>query len=290
MSSSENARMVKVAATAMASIAAAAALELYRRYRRSRKEIQDATATSLRTETVTPVKPQPLNKQQNARALKAQDASSNKTDAETNATASQASTWAASYKILGEFEHLFHITHIGNLESILKEGLLAKAILNGNRLHNVDISDPSVQDRRDRIEPVHNRSIHDYVPFYLSPRNPMLSKRREMQDEVIILGISTKALMSLSHLFADGNAASGSTRFSQNETVLVGSLDVLRAKYWPGYEDGKRRKCAEVLVHSRVDSAYIDMIICCNCNTHAQVKALTGIRAYIDKSYFFGHE
>lgn len=287
MSSSDNSKMVKVAATAMASIAVAAAIGLYRRYSRSRKEMQGATATSLVTETVSSVKHQPPSKQQDARSLKAQDVSSKKIEVETKATAGQVSPEGVSYKILGEFEHLFHMTHINNLESILSEGLLAKAILKENRLLKEDISDPLVQNRRDRAEPVHKRSIHDYVPFYLCPRNPMLSKKREIQDKVIILGVSAKALMSLSHLFADGNAASCSTEFSQNETVLVGSLDVLRAKYWLDFEDGKRRKCAEVLVHSRVDPAFIDLIICNDRNTLAQVNALTGIRAVVDKSYYF---
>ena len=285
--SSGNAKTAKVAIIAVASLAAAAAIRIYKKYRRSDKAASDPSALGSNAGGVTSVQQAPLKQQLHAGPLKAQEELAKTIAAEPKAKAPQGSISGASGKILGEFEFLYHMTHIHNLESILKSGMLAKSILTRDRLSIVDISDPSVQDKRDRIEPVHNRSIHEYVPFYLSPRNPMLFKRREIQDDIIILGVSTQVLVTLSHLFTDGNAASGSTTFSQNETVLAGSLDVLRAKYWLDYEDGKRRKCAEVLVHSHVDPTYIETIACSNGNTLAQIKALTKIRTVVDKSHYF---
>ncbi len=189
--------------------------------------------------------------------------------------------------ILGEFQYLYHMTHIQNLASILKSGMLAKSVLTRNRVAIADISDSSVQARRERIEPIYNRSIHDYVPFYLSPRNPMLYRRKEIQDNIIMLAVSTQVLSNHPHLFTDGNAASNATLFSDDENVLSGSRDVLRATFWSDYEDGKRRRCAEVLVYSHVESSFIEMIACSNTVTQAQIATLTRIHSVVDRGLYF---
>jgi|LauGreDrversion4_2_1035121.scaffolds.fasta_scaffold57402_3 ssDNA thymidine ADP-ribosyltransferase, DarT len=189
--------------------------------------------------------------------------------------------------ILGEFEYLYHMTHMQNLASILKHGMLAKSTLTRNRVTIADISDSSVQSRREGIEPIYNRSIHDYVPFYLSPRNPMLYRRKEIQDDIIMLAVSTQVLSSHPHLFTDGNAASDATLFSDDENVLSSSRDVLRASYWSDYEDGKRRKCAEVLVYSHVGPSFIQTIACRNMATQAQIAALTRINSVVDRGLYF---
>lgn len=189
--------------------------------------------------------------------------------------------------ILGEFECLYHMTHIQNLASILKNGLLAKSALVRNGVAIVDISDSAVQARRDRIEPVYKRCIHEYVPFYLSPRNPMLFRRREIQSDIIMLAVSTQVLGSHPHLFTDGNAASNATLFSRDELVLSGSRDILRASYWSDYEDGKRRKCAEVLVYSHVETSFIQLIACNNHATQARIATLTRIGSVVDRGLYF---
>ena len=85
------------------------------------------------------------------------------------------------------------MTHYSNLVGIIKNGILPK-----NKLPNpvYDISNQDVQKRREKLEYIYNRQIHDYVPFYFNPKNPMLYVRRNIQHEIIILAI-TKSLLNI---------------------------------------------------------------------------------------------
>jgi hypothetical protein len=75
-------------------------------------------------------------------------------------------------KILKKYniKYIYHMTHKDNLESILENGLFS---------HNNDfvtnrIDNPDVNNRRNFFEPIYNKNVQDYVPFYFNPRNAML--------------------------------------------------------------------------------------------------------------------
>jgi hypothetical protein len=80
-------------------------------------------------------------------------------------------------------EFLYHMTHVDNIPSILKYGLQA----HGNDFQKRDISNQEVNSRRSRREPIYGKRIHDYVPFYFSPRNPMLYVQNNEEDIVILV-------------------------------------------------------------------------------------------------------
>ena len=108
---------------------------------------------------------------------------------------------------------LYHLTHIANLRSIWNLGLLSH-----NRAHDQtdprDIADPEVIAKRSgRRDTIFDRPLHDYVPLYFTPRNPMLYKRREIQSELAILCLSKHVLLFNGTVFTDGNAASMDTQF-----------------------------------------------------------------------------
>lgn len=99
---------------------------------------------------------------------------------------------------------LYHLTHIDNLPSIRNLGLLSH-----NRAHDQagpkDIADPEVIARRSgRRDTVFDRPLHDYVPLYFTPTNPMLSARRGIQSELAILCISKGVLLFDGAVFTDG--------------------------------------------------------------------------------------
>ena len=72
---------------------------------------------------------------------------------------------------------LFHITAIDNLENICKNAKLISKnqLVNNSNLYNniAHSSCQSIRARRLVIDPP-GGCIHDYVPFYLAPRSPML--------------------------------------------------------------------------------------------------------------------
>lgn len=160
---------------------------------------------------------------------------------------------------------IFHITHVKNLASIIREGGLhcdRKAA--ARSLVNVGIAHQHIKKRRaGRPVPVGpGGTLDDYVPFYFAPRSPMLYSINggyvegysEGQQSVIHLVSSAEAVEAagLPFVFTDGHADMDLSDFFDDLDDL-GKIDwnIMRAKYWADTdEDGdrKRRRQAEFLV------------------------------------------
>ena len=157
-------------------------------------------------------------------------------------------------------QYLYHMTSITNLRSILENGLLSHNEVYRRKLILRDISMDEVQAiRHYKRDPIYGRLIHEYASLYFSPRNAMLYKRKDLQDTLVILGIEPSVLLSENTIFTDGNAAASNTRFYK-EISQVSQLpwDVIKARYWTDYLDGKRIKCAEALVYPKVESGWFN--------------------------------
>jgi hypothetical protein len=200
-------------------------------------------------------------------------------------------------KLRGSMEHirqfgityLYHMTSITNLDSILRHTLLSHNEAHRRGLVSVDISDPDVQDRRSR-KSIDNLPLHDYVCLYFSPRNPMLYRRKDQQLEIILLGIDPCVLLDEHTIFSDGNAASGPTHFYKGISQLAQlPWDVINAQYWTDFEDGKRMKCAEVLVYLQMDVQHIRKIFCYALEQCAFCQKLTSgkIPVEVNTSFYF---
>lgn len=176
-------------------------------------------------------------------------------------------------------ESLYHMTSILNLQSILKRGLFSHNEVIRRHIYREDISLTSVQERRrDKIDPIHTRGIQEYACLYFSPRNPMLFKRRELQGNIVILGLSRDLLEKDSTIFTDGNAAStGTIFFSGLENLELLQWRIINAQYWRDYDDGKRIKCAEVLVYRQIDRDAIIRVYCRTPEQYQRVAAILGI-------------
>lgn len=189
-------------------------------------------------------------------------------------------------------KYLYHITHISNLDNINKYGLLSHNNAHNRKLVNEDISDSIVNNRRNRKEPIYGKSLHDYVPFYFNPKNPMLYKRLlTMENEIVIMRINLNSIYNKKFLFTDGNAASKkSTIFSRLENLEKLDWACINAGYWDDYPDGKRKKCSEILIYDLVEVNYIDSICFNNHLTKGKISELfkeTEIDLKIDSGLFF---
>lgn len=165
-------------------------------------------------------------------------------------------------------DYLYHMTHKNNLQNILQNGLLSHNQARNSRLTQVDIADNQVNDRRLRNEPIYQKSIHDYVPLYFNPKNPMLYRRGNIQNEIIILAIDSNLLYQSNTVFTNGNAAAGATSFFSNPNDLTKlNWTCINAEYWNDIVDGKRIKCSEVLVFPSIPTNAIKKIFCNNQQT-----------------------
>ena len=185
---------------------------------------------------------------------------------------------------------LYHLTHIENLQNISNLGLLSH-----NRAHAqaspTEIADPEVIKRRARRrDTVFDRPLHDYVPLYFTPLNPMLSTRRGIQSQLAILCISKGVLLFDGAVFTDGNAASAGTQFF-GDCRHLDQLDwaCIRAPYWPDFPDGKRKRCAEVLVPDRLGLEHLQRIVVSNDAAARAVQDVLPRRPVrTEPTWFFG--
>ena len=114
---------------------------------------------------------------------------------------------------------IYHITHLGNLEGIIRAGgLAAKTLLQREQVDHVSIAYEHIQDRRARMRVACGPGgmLHDYVPFYFAPRSPMLYTIHrgnvpsfpEGQTPVLHLVADVDAVVAarLPYVFTDGHA------------------------------------------------------------------------------------
>lgn len=171
--------------------------------------------------------------------------------------------------------YLYHMTHIDNLRSILKYGLLSHNSARGGKLET-DIADNEVNERRSKPDPIYDRSLHDYVPLYFNPKNPMLYSRKGIQNDIVILAINTKIIGGTEVVFTDGNAASSGTKFYSSVTDLQNlNMACIYGEYWNDFEDGKRERCAETLVPNRIGASMILKVFCNGTLSMRQVEEVT---------------
>lgn len=191
-------------------------------------------------------------------------------------------------ELTDRFTFFYHMTHKKNIDSICRYGLLSLNRLRHTNHRYTDISLVEAQEKRDRQEPVFNRPIHEYVPFYFNPKNPMQYLRKDLGNQLVLVEIDQSALVSCEFfVFSDGNAASYSTRFSDDILVVTDSVDALTADYWTDVPDGKRRRCAELLIHSHVSPVWIRRLICRDADTAEALDEHIGLPIAVDRTMFF---
>ena len=184
-------------------------------------------------------------------------------------------------------KHLWHMTHKDNVGGIIEKGILNHYDAHSDNFKPFDISDHNAQRWREYIEPRYSRRIHEYAPLYINPRNPMLFVRREIQRDICLIAVSLDVMVEYEFLVTDGNAASRGTLFGNTlDDLNLIPWDVLNGNFWDDYEDGKRKKCAEVLIHPKVSPKYINQVHCYSPQTCDLISGL-GLRVYLTPKLFF---
>ncbi|AVI62978.1 DarT ssDNA thymidine ADP-ribosyltransferase family protein [Halomonas sp. GFAJ-1] len=182
---------------------------------------------------------------------------------------------------------LWHITSRENVATILGRGLMSRHLMQQSGLAMVDISDATVQDYRVAKGIRNGLSLHDYVPLYLRAQNPMLFCRRAYNRTLCLLEIDISAWLQQGVLFTDGNAASLNTCFYERLSDLrFLDWDALNATYWTNVPDGKRKRCAEVLVPNRLPARFILRVHTASLESAAWL-AQQGVQATFSPHRFF---
>lgn len=184
---------------------------------------------------------------------------------------------------------IFRITHRDNLPWILANGLHCR---NSNRIdsHFVSIGNPDLIDKRSR-HPVRvppGGMLSDYVPFYFTPRSPMLLNiktgyngiRQRSNDEIVILVSSLTKVRDdgVRFLFTDRHAfLSAAEPYSDLADLDKIDWRILQNSDFKRDVDdlGKmERYMAEALIHRHLPIGSLLGIACYNSAQHDTAKKL----------------
>lgn len=166
---------------------------------------------------------------------------------------------------LGIYPYALHLTRIENLSGIFQDQkITARNFLTDRSF--ADISEKSVQDKRSvKIVPCTGRSLHDYVPFFLSFKTPMVASRQTQNDDLVYLQVSLDIFTRIQGcVVTDGNATNSVTKFAPlNEAKDLSILDlgVLYKLGYAGDKERSRKKAAELLVPDAVPAKEIKSLI-----------------------------
>ena len=177
-----------------------------------------------------------------------------------------------------DLKELHFIAPIENLSLIIQHGILSNT--NSKRLKVKTVALEAVQKiRAEKVVP-NGRPLHNYANLYISARNPMMYKRRNL--ELAVVRVSMDVLDLPGVVIADGNAASEYTAFwSSPAGLLKINKDKVFAESWidndPIEQHVRRRvKCAEVLVPDKIDPKFITGFYVPNAELKTKVSEIVG--------------
>ena len=174
---------------------------------------------------------------------------------------------------------IFRITHIKNIPWILEHGLhcQSSSVQDPNY---TQIGRPEIIQSRDERKFEHGGKVcllKDYVPFYFTPRSPMLLNIKTGWDglilrpmeEVVFIVSSFQKLKdnNVEFLFSDRNACLKNATFSSDPKDLqqfVPWADLQNSNFMrdPNRPENVERYMAEALVHKHLPVGGIEAIVC----------------------------
>lgn len=166
---------------------------------------------------------------------------------------------------------LYYITHINNLPSILRNGILSHRQVEKQGVQFTRIYNPEIVANREARTTPDGKSLWDYANVYFQPRNPMLYKvitETSEKKDIVIIGVTPQVVDTEGAFISLGNAASLlSPILDVNE-----GLQAINDEYWPiinsdwwKSEDGTKRKImAECLIPNYIPPSQLHSIYVIN--------------------------
>ena len=161
-----------------------------------------------------------------------------------------------------DVKELHYITLIANAPSIMQRGILSNEL--SKKVPHDSLAMEEIQTKRKNKRIPGARRLHQYVNLYFDAHNPMLSKRRNQNDQICILRVNASVLDLPGVIISDQNAASSYVRFFPVAAGLAAlDKDKVFATFWLHPENQIEEwahssvKCAEVLIPDRVETKYV---------------------------------
>lgn len=164
-------------------------------------------------------------------------------------------------------KYFYHFTHLENIESILENGLLSTNKKNERIIAHIDLANENIQLRRSEMEvPCEPKgTIHDYVPFYFTGRNPMLlgvlNRKNIDQPLVVYIAVSIEKIVEDNVIFTDAsaNTAIPPNFYTNPDDLKHLSWDLINSKKWSENDKNKlHKRMAEVLIKDNMPINWIN--------------------------------
>ena len=180
-----------------------------------------------------------------------------------------------------EIKSLFYITHVENVPSILKNGILSHGLVEAQHVPFTPIYDAGIVSNRKLKATPERASLWDYANVYFQPRNPMMYRvvHEKTTKDLAVIGVKPSVLQLPQVMVTDGNAANNPTRFykaAEGLKVVESQWQVIQAEYWNDLDGSKRKIMAECLVPDRISAEHVHTVFVADHETKKRVEGLIG--------------
>ena len=180
-----------------------------------------------------------------------------------------------------DIKSLFYITHIENVPSILKNGILSHGLVEAQKIPFTPIYDAEiVSNRKGKMTP-DRKSLWEYANLYFQPRNPMMYRvvHEKSKRDLAVIGVKPSVLQLPRVIVSDGNAANNPTQFftaGDGIRAIEAQWKVIQSEWWNELDGSKRKIMAECLVPDRIPLEYIHTIFVTDYEAKRKVEGLRG--------------
>ena len=180
---------------------------------------------------------------------------------------------------------LYYITHIDNLPSIIKHGILSRESVEAVNVQGISVFNRKADKkenikRKGRVVPeICGKNLLSYANLFFQPRNPMMYRTvfENGNAKLALLEIANTILEEPGVIITDGDVASETTQFylpSGETKILQQQWTTIKSEWWKECDGSKRKIMAECLVPDRVKPEYIRSVIVADDGTKNWVPGL----------------
>lgn len=183
---------------------------------------------------------------------------------------------------IAPIKELYYITHINNIPSILRRGILSHEIIESEGIPFTPIYNAEIVSRRKGIKTPDGRSLWSFSNIFFQPRNPMLYRVVFFSgitsvEDLAVLGIQLNILNRSDIFITNGNAAHSLSDIlteREGKKALPQIRKEIDKEYWTDEGGSKRKIMAECLVPGNIPPTFIKEIYVANHDAAIKVKKM----------------
>ena len=180
----------------------------------------------------------------------------------------------------------YYITHIDNLPSIIKHGILSHERIGIENVQGISMfkrqkdKKENVSRKSKTVPKICGNNLLHYANLFFQPRNPMMYRAilESNAEKLAVLEVDNTILGEPGVVITDGNAANETTQFylpSVEKKIPQQLWTIIKSEWWKQCDGSKRKIMAECLVPDCVKSEYIRSVIVADDGTKNWVPGLT---------------